>query len=74
MDRPPDATGARTMWAVSDEFLAALRGPHQMVTTVDVLDDGDIVAGGLAVVSGTLVRDRRAQQYGRLSCVVADPT
>jgi len=61
------------MWNVSDKFLAAIRGPHRAVTFVDVLDRGDIVKSAIAVVSGTLTRDRRAENYGRLSCVVADP-
>jgi len=61
------------MWEVSDRFLNALRGPHQTVTVVDVLDQGVTVKSAIAVVSGTLTRDRRAENYGRLSCVVADP-
>jgi len=61
------------MWAVSDRFLAAIRGPHRAYTRVDVLDQGTIVKSAISVESGTLTRDRRAENYGRLSCVVADP-
>lgn len=62
------------MWQVSDGFMAALRGPHKMVTTVDVLDaTGLTVAGGLNVVGGSLVRDRKALNYGRCSLTIADP-
>lgn len=61
------------MWQVSDEFLAALRGPHEIVTTVDVYDQGEAVLGDIPVVGGQLIRDRTALNYGRVSLEVASP-
>lgn len=62
------------MWPVTDRFLTAIRQPGiRTIATVDVLDQGTIVQGGLPIVSGTLTRDRTALNLGRLSCVVASP-
>jgi hypothetical protein len=61
------------MWAVTDKFLNALRGPHRTSTVVTVLEKGEVVSDPIPVVSGSLTRDRRAENYGRLSVVVGDP-
>lgn len=61
------------MWQVSDEFMAAVRGAHTMTTTVDVLDNGVAILGDLPVVGGSIVRDRKAAQYGRCSIQLEDP-
>jgi len=63
------------MWQVSDRFLTAIRGPHRIVTVVNVLDGGQVLEGfsALPVVGGQIVRDRTASHFGQGSITVAAP-
>lgn len=45
------------MWTVSDEFLEALTGSHEIVTRATAYFDGDVVERNLRVVGGTVQVD-----------------
>lgn len=42
------------MWAVSDDYLRALMGSHEMVTQVDVFDDGGIIRADVPIEDGQI--------------------
>jgi len=60
------------MWSVSQQFSDTVTASHEIVTRCDVLDNGAVIRSGIAVSAGTITRDRRAGQYGRVTGLVVN--
>lgn len=62
------------MWAVSDEFLAALRGAHTVKTTVDVFYAGILIQSGLSVEDGSVDVDESSNTRRTAQLTISDPS
>ena len=61
------------MRTVTDEFLTAVQGSHQVVTRVEVLDDGEVALTLDSVAAGSVTLDQGAQTRGRVDLTIIDP-
>jgi uncharacterized protein DUF5047 len=62
------------VYAVTPQFLAALRGPHTAVITCDAWRDGDLIASELPVLDGSVTVDGTAQVRRQLDVTLSpDP-
>ncbi len=57
-----------------DRWDQQIRAPHQAVTLVQILRDGEVIIDDLAVTSGEVTFDRRAEMYGQATIELAEPT
>ncbi len=61
------------MRPVSDKFLAAVSGPHQIATRVDLMLGGIVIESDVGIADGRVTLDRTAATLGRFTAKLIEP-